>query len=241
MQKLLGIATALLLINGIFLFLRSGVGNTFIMNLGILLALGVYTVFFERLKKIKWLNYAIIASLAICLGFGAFVMVYGRRDTVTFTEDVAIVLGAGVRNEEVTRTLRKRLDMAVEYHALNPNALIIVSGGQGPGQTITEAQAMARYLEGAGVPPDIIIQEGGSHSTYENMRLSKAILEEIFPQGFDAVVITNDFHIFRSIRFARVSGMENPTSLHGDTPLHTLPGMLLREIAAIVKMWLIGT
>ena len=248
MRKFLAVISVLLLINCIFLFLRSGVGNTFLLNTGLFLAATVYVIFFNRLKKIAWLNYSIATFAVLYMALGAFAMIYGRQDSVTFHEDIAIVLGAGLRGEDVSPTLRSRLDMAVEFHRQNPYALIIVSGGLGPGHVISEAQAMARYLEENGVPVELIIQEGYSHSTYQNMRNSTAILEELFPaEGSlsqipqDVVVITNDFHIFRAVRFARIAGLENVTSLHGNTPLISMPGALVREAAAIVKMWLIGT
>ena len=241
MRKIFVIVSVLLLTNCVWLFFRSGIGNTFLLNLGFLFGTGIYALFYERLKKIKWLHCIIAVFAFLYIGLGAFAMIYGRQDTVTFQEDAVIVLGSGLREEEVSSTLRNRLDMAIKYHLQNPEALIIVSGGQGPGDIISEALAMARYLEAAGVPADLIVQEGHSHSTYQNMRLSMAILEELFPDGYQVVVITNDFHIYRSIRFTRIVGMEGATSFHGNTPLLALPGALTREVAAIVKMWLIGT
>ena len=243
MRKILIVVSALLFLNCIWLVLRSdfSLSNTFLLLFGFFLGTAAYAIFYDRLQKIKWIRYAILICALIYMGFGVFIMIYGRQDTVTFQEDAVIVLGAGMRGEEVSHTLRNRLDMAVEYHLQNPEAIIIVSGGQGPGDVIIEALAMARYLEAAGVPPDLIFQEGASHSTYQNMRLSMAILEAQFPEGYQVVVITNDFHIFRSVRFTRIVGMEEATSFHGDTPLIALPGALVREVAAIVKMWVLGT
>jgi len=243
MQKILVVVSGLLLLNCMWLLFRSGVGNTFLLNMGFFLGTSFYAVFYDRLQKIKWIRYTILAFALIYMGFGTFVMIYGRQDTVTFQEDAVIVLGSGLRGEEVSHTLRNRLDMAVEYHFQNPDAFIVVSGGQGPGDVITEAFGMARYLETAGVPGDLIFQEGNSHSTYQNMRFSMAILEELFPEGYPyrVVVITNDFHIYRSVRFTRIVGMEEATSFHGNTPLIALPGALVREVAAIVKMWVLGT
>lgn len=244
MRKILTVLSALFLVNGIWLYFRSGVGNTFLLNFGFFLAAGVYAVFYERLIKMRLLNCCIIIAAVLYLGLGIFALTYGRQDTATFYEDVAIVLGAGMRGEEVPPVLQSRLDMAVEYHFRNPSALIIVSGGQGPGDIVTEASAMARYLKENGVPTDLIVQEDRSHSTYQNMRRSKEILDEIFPHlpyGPQVTVITNDFHIYRAVRFTEIVGLQNATSFHGGTPLIALPGALVREVAAIVKMWLIGT
>jgi len=222
--------------------MRSGLSNTFWLNLGFVAASGLYAWFYPYLRQKKWLPLVIMAAAIVSLLFSGFVMLYGRYDTATFTEDIAIVLGAGLRADGTpSRSLQSRLDAAVLYHGRNPAAQIVVSGGVGHGQAFSEAQAMARFLESAGIPSHLIILEGASHSTYENMRLSMAILEELFPTGFTATVITNDFHMYRSIRFTRIVGMEGATSFHGSTPLTALPGALVRELSAIVKMWLLGT
>lgn len=241
MRKILAAAGLLLFINCIWILFRSGVSNTFLLSLGLFAGTCTYAAFYDRLRKIKWLNCAIFGAGIIAAVFGIFVMAYGRKDTATFQEDAAIVLGAGLRDGEPSRMLRNRLDMAVKYHFQNPEAVIIVSGGIGHGQVVSEAYIMARYLQAAGVPWELIVQEDGSHSTFQNMVLSLEILEELFPEGFQAVVITNDFHIYRAVRFTRIVGMENATGLHGNTPVFSLPGALVREIAAIVKMWLVGT
>ena len=56
------------------------------------------------------------------------------------------MLGAGIKGERVTLTLANRLNKAIEYHNANPESIIIVSGGQGRGEAISEAFAMKRYL-----------------------------------------------------------------------------------------------
>ncbi|MCL2015100.1 MAG: YdcF family protein [Defluviitaleaceae bacterium] len=250
-KKILIAIDVLLVISAIWLLARQGISNTFLLNFGIIFGITVYIFLFERLIKLKWLNY-FIAFAAVCyLSLGIFAMIFGNINTTTFDEDVVIVLGSGLVGEEVSTVLRSRLDAALEYHSRNPSALFIVSGGQGTGHVITEALAMSRYLIDNGVPEYLIIQEGNSHSTFENMLFSHEILQQLFP-GYlpfspiypyspSIVVITNDFHIFRAVNFTRIVGIGEATSFSANTPLISLPGALIREVAAIVKMWIIGT
>ena len=102
---------------------------------------------------------------------------FGFTDTVTYKEDAVIVLGAGLRGENLSLILRNRLDAAVEYYNENPEAVIVVSGGQGPDEDIPEAEAMERYLYEQGVPLNKIIKEDKSTSTEENFKFSKELLE----------------------------------------------------------------
>lgn len=70
-----------------------------------------------------------------------------------------IVLGAQVRGRKITDSLKRRLDCASEYLKEHPDVHVIVSGGQGKDEEVTEAYAMARYLECEGLDRRRIVQE----------------------------------------------------------------------------------
>ena len=57
--------------------------------------------------------------------------------------DYIIVLGCQIRGERITKSLKKRLDAAYDYAINNPDTKIIVSGGQGKGESKTEALAVS--------------------------------------------------------------------------------------------------
>ena len=215
--------------------------NTTIFVGGIAILLWVYGYFFDRLKKIKWLTGTIVAGICAVLGFSVFLFAYGRRSTTTFDEDVVVVLGAGIRDGEVRDMLAMRLDMAVAYHQQNPTALIIVSGGLGHREEITEAQAMADYLVARGVDRERIRLEGMAYSTYANMRYSREIIYYYFETPPRVAVITSNFHIFRSVRFARQVGLYGVTVYPSGTPWAGAPFAYVREVASVIKMWVVGT
>ena len=52
-----------------------------------------------------------------------------------------IVLGAQVRGRKITDSLKRRLDCASEYLKEHPDVHVIVSGGQGKDEEVTEAYA----------------------------------------------------------------------------------------------------
>lgn len=213
--------------------------NTTIFLCGITLALWGYGYFFEKLKKQKWLTACIFAVLFVIFGFSVFLSVYGRRNTATYNEDVAIVLGAGLVRGEVGGTLARRLDAAVRYHRQNPGALIIVSGGLGHREDATEAYVMFNYLVARGVRAERIALENAAYSTYSNMRYSRAIIDEYFIHSPSVVVITSRFHMFRSVRFARQVGLDANAYPSG-TPFLRMPFSYVREVASVIKMWVIG-
>ncbi len=124
-----------------------------------------------------------------------------------YNKDVLIVLGCAVRSERVSLTLKLRLDAALEYLEQSPNTTVIVSGGKGSGENISEAEAMKRYLVSNGIDESRIIKEDKSESTWENFKLSKAILDERFP-GASVAYVTTNFHIYRAGRVARMNGID---------------------------------
>lgn len=117
--------------------------------------------------------------------------------------EAVIVLGAGVNGETPSLTLQTRMDAAIDYLALYPDIPVVLSGGQGPGEAISEAEAMRRGLSAAGV--EQLILEEKSTSTAENFAYSKALLEAAGIDTENAViaVVTNDFHLFRAQLIAR--------------------------------------
>ena len=76
--------------------------------------------------------------------------------------------------------------------------------------------------------------EEKSTSTVENLAFAKEILDEHFPEGFRAVVITSDFHIFRAVRTARFVGMD-VGSMGAYTDWYTWPINYMREMLAIMN------
>ena len=110
-----------------------------------------------------------------------------------------IVLGAGVNGETPSLTLRTRIDAAAAYLEEHPDVPVILSGGQGPGEAITEAECMRRALVRRGADESRLYPEERSTSTQENLRYSRAILEELGVDPAQRVaIVTSDFHLCRA-------------------------------------------
>ena len=122
--------------------------------------------------------------------------------------DALIVLGAAVHGDKVTWVLSTRLDTAAEYLDAHPDTVCIVSGGQGDGESVTEASAMQKYLvERKGIDPARILIEDRATSTLENFDFSKALIEENLDDQARIAFVTTDFHVFRAGRVAEKAGI----------------------------------
>ena len=110
--------------------------------------------------------------------------------------------------KDVDNTLKLRLDKAIEYYNKHKSVNIIVSGGQGNDENITEALAMKNYLVSKGVNINNIIEENKATTTLENIIYSKKILDDMNNKG-KVLIVTSDYHLFRGRLIASILGIEN--------------------------------
>lgn len=202
----------------------------------------IYSVFYYKINELtrhgllRAVKYIIVLGLCAVLVFSVFLYVYGNNDNTSYDEQAVIVLGCAVIGDQPSLSLMNRLDAAFNYAENNEEAIIIVSGGQGFQENVTEAEAMEKYLINKGVDPSRIIKEDKSSSTSENMEFSKAILDNVLgTENYKVAVITNDYHIFRAVHTAREAGLA-AAHKHGPTEWYNIIPSYLREAAAVLKM-----
>ena len=142
------------------------------------------------------------AGFALFFAMEAWVLQWADTDEQT---DVAamVVFGAGVNSTVPSLSLRVRLEAALEYAQAHPDVPIVVSGGQGPGEDITEARCMADWLIARGVDPGRILLEEQATDTEENVRFSEELL---LANGVDPLAnvayVTADYHLCRAVYYA---------------------------------------
>ena len=150
-------------------------------------------------------------------------------------EATVIVLGAALRGDQPSLSLRTRLEAAYVYLRAHPQAKCIVSGGQGENEICTEASVMKRYLVDRGIDPARIYEEDRSTSTEENLRFSQVLIEE---QGLNPTVaiVTQEFHQFRAQEFAKREGLAVSGAVTAHTPWHLLGSYWIRDFAGVCHM-----
>ena len=124
-----------------------------------------------------------------------------------------------------------------EGNKITKNIKIIVSGGQGNGEDISEAQAMYDYLLQNGLPADIIIKEDKSTNTEENFRFSEKFIED---KSAKIGIVTNNFHIYRAKKLAHAKGLDNITGIPASSDNVLFINYMVRESIGIVKDYLCG-
>lgn len=240
------LAAVCLLLSAVCRFILPGVRFSallFLCGAAVCAGFCLLNVWAERSKAGRICRAA--GACVLAAGFLVFLIVEGmilwagERQIPDERPAAVVVLGAGVNGTTPSLTLRTRLDAAAEYLRLHPDIPAVLSGGQGPGEDITEAQAMYTALVSRGIAADRLFLEERSTSTEENLAFSLSVLAEAGVDPTDVIaVVTNDFHLFRAQLIARETGM-NVIGIPAELPWWWLnANYYVREFFALGKLWL---
>ena len=212
-------------------------------NLGVILPafFGVPLVFLAfmlpKMNKgfLLFLKWLIAACYAVAIGIFlvcGFLMTRASSQGENVEADAVIVLGAAVHGDKVTWVLENRLNTAMEYIQEHPNAICVVSGGQGAGESVTEASAMKKYMVERGMDESRIYAEEQAKNTMENFEFSKAIIDEVAGANAKIAFVTTNFHVYRAGQVAREQGV-NAVGIPADDVWYLRLNNFLRECVGI--------
>lgn len=217
------------------------------LALGILFVLmGIFLTplfaFFRKVWKTK-AGKVICGAAAGALGAGLILVIVisglmihaaGRGPEKNAT---LVVLGCRVIGEQPSLMLEERLEAAYVYLSANPDSAAVLSGGQGGGEDISEAECMYRYLTGRGIASERLYLEDRSTSTRENLAFSGEIIKKK-NLNKDIAIVTNEFHEYRAFMVAEALGMK-PAAVPGKTIWKLFPTYYLRELFGVVYEWIL--
>lgn len=232
----------------------------------VLLALGFDGYEKHKDKVPLWIPVSVVT--VCCTGILIFTVVeiliftgVAARDTSNL--DYVIVLGARVKENGISKSLKKRLDRAILYLDENPGTILVLSGAKGEDEPVSEAEAMQDYLIYNGIKKEQFILEERSYSTVENIAYSRVAIEEDqakkkeysqnkpnikVPGAFVEVpdkpikigILTSDFHVFRAQQIAKKWGIPDSYGISSGSDPILFVHFCVRECVAILKDKLVG-
>lgn len=191
---------------------------------------------------IRLLRLAIVAAgllLVYLLFTFAQVWLASRRDQARPAEAI-VVLGAAQFNGVPSPILRARLDHAYDLYHRELAPVIVVTGGNQPGDQFTEATASADYLLKLGVPDEDILREVNGTSSWESLAAASQFLKE--RDISDVLLVSDPFHSYRIEAIADELGLQGHTSPTRSSPITGVSAArhLVRETAAVAVGRVIG-
>jgi uncharacterized SAM-binding protein YcdF (DUF218 family) len=188
------------------------------------------------IKTKKWMMVAIVLVFMMTVYFGYLHLKIREHSQLKAPDEAEfiIILGARVKGTTPSLSLQYRIDAAASYLKRNSQAIAVASGGQGPGEDITEADAIKQGLMDQGIEESRIIIEDKSTSTVENIKFSKKLLPKNLEKG---LLVSNDFHLFRAKMIAKDQDLDLE-GLPAKTPTVAILKSYTREYLAISKYFL---
>ena len=193
------------------------------------------TVFLRRLIYV----FLILGILAASITEG-FIVSAAHPDSQPAC-DYIIVLGAGVNGSKPSLSLQERIQAAYAYLTAHPNAIAVLSGGQGSGEDITEAACMYGELTAMGIDGSRLLLEEKSSSTMENLTFTMELLQaQSGSRPARVGIVSSEYHLFRAGLFAKALGVESVGIPAKTTWVSLRLNYYLREVAAVWKYLVFG-
>ena len=188
-------------------------------------------------KKLNRIKYLLIAFILLMILMEADIIIFGLRSK-PIKSDCIIILGCSVYGTNPSPFLKSRLMEGINLFKEGYAGYIIVSGGKGPGEDISEADAMKSFILSKGLKEENIIVEDKSKTTMENLTFSKEKMKE---KNFkSAIVVSNKYHL------KRVSLMVKRLNINGSYSgvfLKQYKGLevkgFIREVPALIKYYIL--
>ena len=139
-----------------------------------------YQKYPERVPLWLPVSFVTLCASGLMIVLVTQILIFGRIPAAAEPSlDYVIVLGAKVKPDgSLSKTLKLRLDKALEYMKENPETMLVLSGAKGDAEPCAEADAMETYLLGQGADPDHLLKEEQSFSTVENLAYSRVMIEK---------------------------------------------------------------
>lgn len=158
----------------------------------------------------------VLLVLLVWTAIVAAVYLYGRWDGAR-PADAIVVLGAAQYDGRPSPVLRARLDHAISLYRSGMAPTLILTGGVGAGDTVSEAMVGHRYATRAGVPPSAILTERSGLRSIESLHATAQLMESRGLQS--AILVSDPFHMLRLQLLARRFGIRAYTSPTRASPI----------------------
>ncbi len=131
--------------------------------------------------------------------------------------EAVVVLGASQWNNQPSPVLKARLDYALSLYNQGLSSKIILTGGVGKGEIISESQIGKDYLIEKRVDSQNIFIEEKGHTSWQSLNQVTQILKE---QNLNSIILVSDgFHMMRLNKMAKDLGIQAYGSRVMESPI----------------------
>lgn len=168
----------------------------------------------------------LVAAFGWCLALLS-VFLFGYRDEAR-PVDAIVVLGAAQYDGRPSPVLKARLDHAIQLYELGLAERMILTGGVGVGDTVSEAEVGRRYVVRHGVSPEAVLLEGSGLSSDASMRAVAVLMAQ--NELSRALLVSDPFHMLRLRLLATQLGLRAYSSPTRSSPIDPESGEGWRHV-----------
>lgn len=183
---------------------------------------------------------ALLAAVVLYLSV-TFVQVWraARHDQARPAEAI-VVFGTAQYNGVPSPVLAARLDHAIELYEKDLAPVIVVTGGNQPGDQFTEATASANYLIERGVPDEDVLREVSGTSSWQSLAAAANFLDD--RDITEVLLVSDPFHSLRIRAMASELGLDAHSSPTKTSPIRgmTEARYMARETVAVAVGRIVG-
>ncbi|MFH7764804.1 YdcF family protein [Acinetobacter sp. BSP-28] len=249
-RRLSFIIGSLLTLDSLWLLSLDKIHLGIILPLIIGIGLMLYALCFNRIQSFiqrtqlrqtlwccAWAGFFLWLSTLVI--FFSYLLYSIQQSNTVQPASAVIILGSGIEQGRPSPTLKQRLDVGAAYAKQYPETLLVMTGGLGFKEQITEAAVMSEYLQQQHhIDPSRILLEAKSTSTEENLRNAQPLLaQQHISLQQPIVIVTSDFHIVRAKAIAQHQGYQQILTPSAPTPLYIRYNSWLREYFAFISGW----
>lgn len=173
----------------------------------------------HRSGSIRWVTIGrrtfLACAAVVLLGVAYFLVSLlqvwstGRADD-SGPVDAIVVMGAAQYDGRPSSQLAARLDHVLEIWPQDVAPLVVVTGGNIPGDRFTEAEVSAQYLIERGIPADAILMENSGSNSQESLTSVADMLEA--RDATAVLIVTDPYHALRSRLISNELGLDASVS-----------------------------
>lgn len=183
-------------------------------------------------KKIKrLLGLILFFCLLLYLASGLY-LIYRSQDKLPAKPAYIIVMGSIVEDNRPGPDLEKRIDRTLAYAKEN-NYKKIIASGYSYGENKSEGLIIKEELVKNGLDPSSIMVEDQARNTYENLKNSFEVIDQLEEDG-DILIISSNYHMAR-IKLLSTRLDRSIYTLGARTPLKRIIFSYSREVLALYK------
>jgi uncharacterized SAM-binding protein YcdF (DUF218 family) len=195
----------------------------------------------RSLRWLRWVTGVVLTVAALWVATVGLILLEGSRPKLR-NADAILVLGAAQWNGKPSPVFKARLDHAINLHKQGYARVLVLTGGVGRRDTLSEGEVARRYALQRGVSDSTMLVDRVGVTSAESIRAAAQLMKA---HGLhSALIVSDSYHMLRVQMLARRAGIVPYRAPAPNSPIDRAPQQrwhyVLRESVLVPATALFG-